>query len=143
MPVKTPINFRAQKLKLELENKKAERKLLIVSVVSVFFIVAQLIGGYLAKSIAIFTDSAHLASDLVGFAISIISLKMAQRPASKALSFGYHRAEVIGTLVSIIFIWGLTIWLIYEATSRILYPEKVNSLTMLIVAVMGLGFNLI
>lgn len=110
---------------------------------SIFFIVAQLIGGYLAQSIAIFTDSAHLASDLIGFAISIISLKVAARPATKSLSFGYHRAEVVGTLVSIIFIWGLTIWLIYEATLRIIEPQEVLGGTMLIVAIMGLIFNLI
>lgn len=95
---------------------------MIVSFVSVIFIVVQLIGGYMAKSIAIFTDSAHLASDLIGFAISILSLKQAQRPADKSLSFGYHRAEVIGTLVSIIFIWGLTVWLVQEATMRIIEP---------------------
>lgn len=119
------------------------RKLCIVSFVSFFFIIAQLIGGYLAQSIAIFTDSAHLASDLIGFAISMISLRMAQRPATKHLSYGYHRAEVVGTLVSIIFIWGLTVWLLYEATLRIIEPVEVMGLTMFIVAWMGLFFNII
>lgn len=122
MPVKTPINFRARKEKLQRQNDNAMKKLFIACFVSFFFIVAQVIGGYLAKSIAIFTDSAHLASDIIGFAISIISLKMAQRPATKSLTYGYHRSEIIGTLVSVIFIWGLTIWLIYEATQRIITP---------------------
>ena len=49
----------------------------MASFVSVFFIFAQLVGGYLAVSIAILTDSAHLASDLIGFALSIISLNIA------------------------------------------------------------------
>ena len=40
MPVKTPINFRARKLKMEDQNRKAMRKLMIVSFVSIFFIVA-------------------------------------------------------------------------------------------------------
>lgn len=53
------------------------KKLVIVSFVSVFFITAQLIGGYLAGSIAIFTDSAHLASDMLGFGISMAALKLA------------------------------------------------------------------
>lgn len=127
----------------EDSNTAAMRKLMIVSSVSVIFIVVQLIGGYMAKSIAIFTDSAHLASDLIGFAISIFSLKQAQRPADKSLSFGYHRAEVIGTLVSIIFIWGLTVWLVQEATMRIIDPQEVVGGIMLIVAILGLIFNLI
>lgn len=97
----------------------------------------------MAKSIAIFTDSAHLASDIIGFAISILSLKMAQRPATKSLSFGYHRSEIVGTMVSVIFIWGLTIWLLYEATLRILSPSNVKGDIMFVVACLGLCFNLI
>ncbi len=98
------------------------RKLILVASVSIVFIVIQVIGGLLANSIAILTDSAHLFSDIAGFAISIIALHLAQRPATKILSFGYHRAEVIGTLVSIIMIWFLTFWLVIEATKRMIEP---------------------
>jgi zinc transporter 2 len=122
MPMKTPIDFQGRKAELTRSNQEAMRKLCTATVVSSFFIVAQLTGGIMANSIAIFTDSAHLASDLVGFAISIFSLKMATKPATKSLSFGYHRSEIIGTLVSLVLIWGLTIWLVYEATLRIFNP---------------------
>ena len=57
-------------------NRAAKKKLITVSIVSTFFITAQLIGGYMANSIAIFTDSAHLAIDLIGFAVSILALTM-------------------------------------------------------------------
>jgi solute carrier family 30 (zinc transporter), member 2 len=86
--------------------------------VSLFFIVAQLVGGYIAGSVAILTDSAHLASDLIGFAISIISLNIAQRKSDNKNSFGYHRAEVIGSIVSLSSIWIMTIFLLGEATKR-------------------------
>lgn len=75
--VKTPINFKAKKETVEESNRKAMRKLIIVTCISFIFIAVQLVGGYMAKSIAIFTDSAHLLSDIIGFAISIISLKIA------------------------------------------------------------------
>jgi zinc transporter 2 len=97
----------------------------------------------LSNSIAIFTDTAHLASDMVGFGISILSLYTAQKPATKALSFGYHRAEVLGTLVSIILIWALTVWLVVEATARVWHPVEIVGNIMLITAVAGLFFNLI
>jgi len=58
------------------------RKLKLVSFVSVFFIAAQMYGGYMANSIAIFTDTAHLASDMIGFAFSMIALKVSMQPAS-------------------------------------------------------------
>jgi len=76
----------------------------------------------MANSIAIFTDTAHLASDMVGFMMSMVAMKMSMRPASKELTFGWHRAEIIGTMISIIFLLTLTIWLVFEATGRVVAP---------------------
>ena len=119
------------------------RKLKIVSFVSVFFIAAQLTGGILANSIAIFTDTAHLASDMIGFAMSMIALKITLGPATMKYTFGLHRAEIIGTLMSVIFLLTITLWLVVEATKRVVSPEEIEAETMLITAVAGLFFNLI
>jgi len=128
----------------DLKNYHASmKKLKCVSFVSLFFIVAQLIGGYLAHSIAIFTDTAHLASDVVGFGISMIALKMTFREASKELTFGWHRAEIIGTIASVIFLLTITLWLLTEAIKRMITPQEVKAKEMMITAVMGLFFNLI
>lgn len=54
-------------------------QLYCVAGVSIFFIAAQCVGGYLANSIAIFTDTAHLGSDMIGFAMSIISLRIGRQ----------------------------------------------------------------
>ena len=60
------------------------------------------------------------------------------------MSFGYHRAEVIGALASIVLIWGLTILLFYEATMRVIQKSIVtDSLIMLITAGFGLFFNIV
>jgi cation diffusion facilitator family transporter len=59
-----------------MEHKAAMRKLVIVSFISTFFVVAQLIGSYLANSIALLADTAHLATDLIGFILSMISLNL-------------------------------------------------------------------
>lgn len=119
------------------------KRLITATSVSFLFVILQVAGGILANSIAIFTDSAHLASDMFGFAISILSLKCAEKPADHGMSYGWHRAEIVGTMVSIILIWGLTIWLLFEATMRVFYPQPVLSGIMLIVAIMGLFFNII
>lgn len=125
MPVKTPINFEDRLVQQKASNQAAKKKLYTVSIVSVFFITAQLIGGWLAGSIAIFTDSAHLASDMLGFGISILALTLAQKAASENLTYGWHRAEIIGTLVSVSSIWIMTGWLLVEATKRFFQPPQV------------------
>lgn len=118
-------------------------KLYLVSAVCLVFMIIEMIGGYIANSIAIMSDAAHLFSDFLGFIISIASIKIAKRQATNYMSYGFHRAEIIGALASVTIIWGLTIWLIYEAVWRIFNPHDVDGLTMFIVACLGLLFNFV
>ena len=80
---------------------------------------------------------------MIGFAISIFCLKLGQRDASKELTYGWHRAEIIGTLVSIMFLVTVTMYLLKEAIARAIHLPEIESETMLITAVAGLFFNLI
>lgn len=124
-------------------NKETLRKLWIVSAICLVFMVIEIIGGYWASSIAIMSDAAHLLSDFLGFMISIVSIYISRRRATDKMSFGYHRAEVIGALVSVNIIWGLTIWLLYEASLRLVYKQTVNGFIMLVTAVIGFVFNVV
>jgi len=111
------------KLEKEAETyKKAYGKLVLVMCISSVFVVLQCIGGYIANSIAIFTDTAHLATDMLGFVMSMYALKVSLRPASKELTFGWHRAEIIGTLSSVMFLCTITLWLVFEASKRVIAP---------------------
>lgn len=50
------------------------------------------LGGYLAHSLAIMTDAAHLLTDFASMLISLFSLWMSSRPATKTMNFGWQRA---------------------------------------------------
>lgn len=63
--------------------------------------------------------------------------------ATSSLSYGYHRAEVIGAIMSIFLIWGLLGWLLKEAVDRLSDPEIDSPEIMLITAFVGLAFNII
>eukprot|EP00358_Blepharisma_japonicum_P003615 CAMPEP_0202953176 /NCGR_PEP_ID=MMETSP1395-20130829/43912_1 /ASSEMBLY_ACC=CAM_ASM_000871 /TAXON_ID=5961 /ORGANISM="Blepharisma japonicum, Strain Stock R1072" /LENGTH=269 /DNA_ID=CAMNT_0049665841 /DNA_START=80 /DNA_END=885 /DNA_ORIENTATION=- len=89
------------------------------------------------------TDAAHMFSDLSGFAIAIASLYISSRPASSQLTYGYHRAEIIGAIMSVALIWGLTIWLFYEAVIRVQNPKEVDGVIMLVTAGIGLVCNIV
>ena len=88
-------------------------------------------------------DAAHLSADIIGFGFSIVALKLSQRSSSDTYSYGWHRAEIVGTLASIMTIWILNIWLVYEATLRFFKPPEVSGWIMLIVACLALVVNLI
>jgi zinc transporter 2 len=53
---------------------------------------AEVVGGYLAGSLAIMTDAAHLLSDFVGFLVSLFSIWLGSRTPTRRFSFGYYRA---------------------------------------------------
>lgn len=120
------------------------RKLVFASIIGFIFLTAEVIGGMLSSSLAIISDAAHMFSDISGFFISIVAVWYGQKPSSKRLGYGYQRAEVIGALGSIMLIWVITVYLVYEATVRIVNREPVQDpLIMLITACFGLFCNLV
>lgn len=81
--------------------------------------IIEFLGGYFSNSVAIMTDAAHMLSDVSGFIISILSIYMSTKMPNSIESYGYHRIEVLGALASILIIWALVVWLIFEAVERI------------------------
>lgn len=129
--------------KLKEKSEKALKKMLKISGICLIFMIIEIIGGYISQSLAILSDAAHLLSDISGFLISIISIYISRKIANDKYTFGYHRAEVIGALVSVILIWILTGFLLQEAYFRIISPPEVNAPIMLLTSIFGLICNLI
>ena len=80
---------------------------------------AEVVGGVLSNSLAIATDAAHLLTDFASFMISLFAIWMAGKPRSERMSFGWHRAEVLGAIVSVLMIWVVTGVLVYMAVMRL------------------------
>jgi zinc transporter 2 len=124
------------------ESDQAMRKMIKISIICFLFLLAEVIGGLIANSLAILTDAAHLSSDLSGFVISIIAIYIGKKKPNKKYTFGYYRAEVIGALISVITIWLLTGLLIKEAIDRFINPSEIYAPVMLLTALLGLVCNL-
>ena len=129
---------------------KAMRTLCLVSFICFCFMMMELIGGLISGSLAIITDALHLSSDFIGFMISIAALCCAQKKPGKTLTYGWLRCEIIGAIISVFFIWALTAYVLIEAISRIQdmldktkEREPIDGKLMLIVAVVGLGLNIL
>ncbi|KAG3001021.1 hypothetical protein PC121_g19996 [Phytophthora cactorum] len=129
--------------------QRAQRKLQLACLCSVFFMVAEVVGGFLAGSLAIMADAAHLLTDVAAFCISLLAIWMSTHPATNRLTFGFQRTEVIGAVTSVLVLWALTGVLVYAAVIRFidcLQPnptEYVDGKLMFIVACIGLLVNLV
>ncbi|XP_060527498.1 proton-coupled zinc antiporter SLC30A2-like isoform X2 [Cylas formicarius] len=87
-------------LSTSYDDPKAWRKLVAASAFCFLFMITELIGGYFAQSLAVMTDAAHLFSDFIGFLISILAISMGKKSRTPHMTFGYHRAEVVGAFLS-------------------------------------------
>ncbi|XP_063352024.1 zinc transporter 2 [Pelmatolapia mariae] len=97
----------------------AKKKLYIASAVCLVFMIGEVIGGYLAHSLAIMTDAAHLLTDFGSMMVSLFSLWISSRPPTKTMNFGWHRSEILGAFISVMSIWIVTGALVYLAIERI------------------------
>jgi zinc transporter 2 len=133
-----------QDLEQKIKSQRVWRKLITVLVLCTFFMIGEIVGGIYANSTAIQTDAAHMAADIAGFSLSIIALYLSNKEPTRRMSFGYHRSEVLGALLSTLTIWILTGILVYLAIMRIINKEfEIDSTAMVVTASCGVVFNII
>ncbi|NXK08324.1 ZNT8 protein, partial [Herpetotheres cachinnans] len=137
------------------EQQQARRKLCVASVICIFFMIAEITGeamircvfhtgGQIAGSLAVITDAAHILVDLTSFLISLFSLWLASKPPTKQLTFGWHRAEILGALMSMIIVWMVTGVLTYLASMRLLHPDyDIDATVMLITSACAVLANIL
>ncbi|KAG9511110.1 Zinc transporter 2, partial [Fragariocoptes setiger] len=125
-------------------DKSARRRLVTASIICLVFMIGELVGGILSNSLAIATDAAHLLTDFASFMISLLAIWLSSRPATRKMSFGWYRAEVIGALLSVLMIWLVTGLLVYMAIERLRSQQfEIDSTVMVITATAGLLVNII
>eukprot|EP00922_Rhytidocystis_sp_ex-Travisia-forbesii_P057421 GHVS01085044.1.p1 GENE.GHVS01085044.1~~GHVS01085044.1.p1 ORF type:complete len:470 (+),score=49.72 GHVS01085044.1:78-1487(+) len=122
---------------LDRSQKVACKKLLTATGVCMTFMVIEVVAGYMARSLALLSDASHLLSDACSFGISLFAIWVSAIQGNASMSFGYHRAEIIGALISVMLIWVVTALLVYEAFSRLFDPVEVNGPIMFATAVFG------
>jgi cobalt-zinc-cadmium efflux system protein len=103
----------------------------------------EFVGGWFANSLALVSDAAHMLTDIGAMLLSLFAIWVARRPVTMAMSFGYHRAEILGALFSGLLIWLISGFLIYEAIVRIQSPPEVHGPIVFVVATIGLLANLV
>ncbi|VDM23467.1 unnamed protein product [Wuchereria bancrofti] len=76
--------------------------------------------------------------------VSLFALYVSKKPASQRMSFGWHRAEVMGAFISVFMIWIITGILVYMAIDRITSNSyHIDASIMAITAALGVIVNFI
>jgi len=103
----------------------------------------ELIGGVLSNSLALLSDAAHVFIDALSLGIALFAIKIAAKPHTPSLTYGYHRVEILAAFVNGATLIGVSVFIFYEAYRRFLEPPQVSSDLMIIFASIGLIANLV
>lgn len=124
--------------------QNALKKLIWVSIICIIFLCIEFVGSIYSKSTFLLSDALHLFSDFHGFAVSMLAIYLSSKPPNERYSYGFYRIEVLGAVISIFSIWGITAWVVYEAINKIVENKyDIEGNLFLIIAIIGLGCNLL
>jgi cobalt-zinc-cadmium efflux system protein len=107
------------------------------------FAILELIGGLYTNSIAITSDALHDFGDSLALGTAYYFQKKSLQSKDQSFTYGYKRFSLLGAFInSLILIIG-SAFILQESIKRLTHPEKANAEGMIILAVIGLGVNLV
>lgn len=122
---------------------KHERPLWWAFGLTATFLIAEVIGGLVTNSLALLSDAAHMMTDVIALAISLVAVRLSRRPPDAKRTYGYARMEAIGAMINGGLLFLVAGYILWEAVGRFREPPDVASTGMLVIATMGLVVNLI
>jgi cobalt-zinc-cadmium efflux system protein len=124
-------------------SKASERGLWIVLALTVTYMIAEVVGGFLTGSLALISDAAHMFTDAAALAIALAAIQIGKRAADHKRTFGYYRFEILAAAFNAVLLVLVAGYILYEAYQRLRHPLQIQSIGMLAIAVIGLGVNLV
>lgn len=119
------------------------KRLIFAIILTAITLVAEIIGGIWSNSLALLSDAGHVFLDLFALVLSLAAIKLAAQPPGEHHSYGWHRAEVLASLINGLTVFMMAIGILYEGSKRLIAPEAVQTTPMLVIAVLGLIANLL
>ena len=122
-------------------HQSAPKNLVIAITINVFIVIAEIVFGIIARSMALISEALHNFTDIGSMSLSWWGEKVSARPKDKKKTYGYKRAEIIIAFVNSSILVGVSGWILVESVIRLWHPEQVAGFTMLVVAVVSLVGN--
>jgi cobalt-zinc-cadmium efflux system protein len=117
------------------------RAFLVGIVLNVGFVVAEMVYGVLGGSVALIADGAHNLTDVLGLAAAWLATVLARRAPTARFTYGLGRTTILAALTNAALLLLATGAIFLEAIQRLIHPEPVAGLTVMVVAAIGIGIN--
>jgi cobalt-zinc-cadmium efflux system protein len=118
-----------------------EKNLLVATLLNLLITIVEFAGGILSGSLALLSDALHNLSDTFATFIAYLATLIGRRGANQRRTFGYKRMEILAALLNAVILIVMSFFLIKEAYVRWNDPRPINSMIMMVVAMIGLLAN--
>ena len=121
----------------------ADRRYLTIALLLIVgFMAFEVIAGIMAHSLALISDAGHMLTDAGALVLSLVVLRLVQRPTGGNLTYGMKRAEVLSGQANGAVLLVLGVLVTYEGVLRLVTPPDVAGGLMTIVAAFGIVVNI-
>ena len=122
--------------------KASSQKVLFLALfITLAYAVVEAIGGWLANSLALIGDAGHMLTDAAALAVGAFVAWLVNKKSSTKLSFGFQRAEVLGALFNVLFMYAVVAAIVVSAIQRFYEPQEVQFGTVMLIGTIGLVIN--
>ena len=108
---------------------------------NVIFVVVEAIFGFLSNSLALIADAGHNLGDVLALLLSWGATYLAQRKPTRTKTYGLRRGTILAAFVSSLILLMTMSIVAWEALGRFTDPSEVNSMTIIVVAAIGVVIN--
>jgi cation diffusion facilitator family transporter len=123
---------------------KVSWRLITMIILNGLVFIAELVTGYVTQSLSLQSDAWHMLSDQASLVIGLIAHRMAKKPPTPTMTFGFARTEVLGGLVNATFLLAVCMMIAFDAIGRFIDPPTIQyPLLFLVVGGIGLITNVI
>ena len=119
----------------------SKNRLVLAMLVTGSVMVIEVLGSLITGSLALGSDASHMFTHLFALAISFAAVIIACKEPCHHRTYGFYRAEILAALFNSIFLFVVTAYIFLQGIERLLHPQPVLGLDMLIVALFGLAAN--
>ncbi|MEO3825135.1 cation diffusion facilitator family transporter [Actinomadura sp. B10D3] len=120
----------------------ADRRLLTGALVLILaYMSGEVVIGFLASSLALITDAAHMMTDAFAIALALVAMRIAARPPKGGYTFGLRRAEILSAQLNGLTLILLAVYFVYEGVRRLIEPPAVEGHFVFWTALAGIAVN--
>jgi len=118
-----------------------DRAFAIGAVLNIGIVLAELIFGYFANSLALMADAAHNVSDVAGLLLAWGAAWLSRRGPTAERTYGYRRASILAALGNAALLLVATGGIAVEAIKRFAEPQQLEAGTVIWVAALAIVLN--